>query len=284
MEPLIYEESKLQGPVIKMNKVCLVDADFIKHIAFSRGQNVIAKEMIEDLVTIKKVHRAEAIGMCEDLIRHIRDPIVFCFSGKSYNTFRYKLALEKEYKGNRKHADLSIEEIKAKTEIMQEVMESIINNYVCLIFDDLEADDLLSMLQDEDTYIYSKDKDLLQIPGLHYDHQSGKVISVTPDEAYRFLATQLLTGDSTDNICGVAGIGPKNAEKILKDVSPKNLMNAVYRQYKLKYGIIKGTDLFSQNWMLIKLRMNHGEYFMEKYKSAFSLIESIKKNNLSLTP
>lgn len=284
MEALIYEEHRQQMPVLKINKVCLVDADYIKHVSFSRAEKIIQQEMIEDLVTMKKVHRTEALGMCEDLILLIRDPMVFCFSGKSYNTFRYKIAIEKEYKGNRKRNDLSIEEAKLKAELMQESMEAIINSHVCLLFDDLEADDLLSMLQDEHTYIYSNDKDLKQIPGLHYNKVTNKVDYVSPDEAYRFLAIQMLTGDSTDNICGLVGVGPKNAEKILEGVSHKNTMNAVYKAYKKKYGIIKGTDLFAHNWMLIKLKMNHGEYFIEKYKSAFSLIENIKKNILSLNP
>lgn len=83
---------------------------------------------------------------------------------------------------------------------------------------------------------------------------------------------------------GIKGCGPKNAEKILKDVTDKNLINVVFKEYKRVFGIIKGTDLFCQNWMLIKLRMNHGEYFLKKYESAFSLLENIKKNHLTLNP
>ena len=83
---------------------------------------------------------------------------------------------------------------------------------------------------------------------------------------------------------GIKGCGPKNAEKILKDVTDKNLINVVFKEYKKVFGIIKGTDLFCQNWMLIKLRMNHGEHFLKKYEAAFSLLENIKKNHLTLNP
>ena len=269
---------------LKMNKVCLVDADYIKHITSSRASKIIEKEFIEDLPTMKQVYRVEALGMCSDLLHKIRDPMIFCFSGKSYNTFRYKISIQKEYKGNRKNDNLTFEERKLKLELMNEAMEAIMAEHVTLIFDDLEADDIVSMLQDDDTYILSKDKDLKQIPGYHYNFETNKTVLITPEEAIRFLATQLLTGDSTDNIMGIKGCGPKTAEKILKDVTDKNLINAVFKEYKRVFGIIKGTDLFCQNWMLIKLRMNHGEYFMKKYESAFSLLENIKKNHLTLNP
>lgn len=192
---LIYNEQKKQRPSVKIGKVCLLDADFIKHITHSRAMKSIEQEMIEDLATMKKVHRVEALGMCDDIIEQIRDPIIFCFSGKSYNTFRYKIALEKEYKGNRKKTDLSVDEAKLKMELMHEAMEVIMAKHVCLLFDDLEADDILCMLQDDDTYIYSKDKDLKQIPGLHYNIETNCIEELSPDDAYRMLAMQLLTGE-----------------------------------------------------------------------------------------
>lgn len=270
--------------VIKENKVLLIDADFIKHVTSSRASKIIEEEMIEDIPTMKKVYRVTALGMCEDLNMKFSDPKIFCFSGKSYNTFRCSVSFSKEYKGNRKRNDLSVEEQLLKLELMKEAMDSIIQEYVSLIFDDLEADDILSMLQDDDTYIYSKDKDLKQVPGFHYDESSDSVIKISPGEAYRFLATQMLTGDSSDNIPGLPGVGPKNAEKILTDISDKNAISEVYRQFKKKFGIIQGTDLFVENWMLIKLRMARGEHFITKYKSAFSLLENIKQNFLTLNP
>ena len=281
---MIYNEFKEAGNIVKINKVCLVDADFIKHITDSRAQKIIEAEMIDDVTTMKKVYRVEALGMCEDIEFKIRDPLVFCFSGKSYNTFRYKIAIAKEYKGSRKNTKLSVEEMKLKLMLMNEAMEAIINKYVCLLFDDLEADDLLAMLQDNETYIFSKDKDLLQIAGTHYNIQENSTYEISEDEAVSFLAHQLITGDSTDCITGIKGFGPEKAKKALLGVSEKSMISAVYQLYRKTHGIIKGTDLFCENWMLVKLRIAHGDHFMEKYKQAFELIKSIKKNNLSLNP
>ena len=266
------------------NKICLLDADRIKHVTYSRAMHSIEKEFIEDVSTMKKVIRAEAMGMVEDFESKIGDPIIYCFSGKSYNTFRYKVGFQKEYKGSRKEQKLSIEEIKLKAELMNEAMTSIINEKVCLIFDDLEADDILSMLQSEHTYIFSNDKDLKQIPGFHFDIEKGCIYEITQDEAVRNLALQLLTGDSTDDIAGINGIGPVKAKKILEEVSPKNMISRVFKIYREKYGIINGTDMFCENWLLVKLRSSREGFFDQKYISAYSLVENIKNKFLNLNP
>lgn len=68
------------------------------------------------------------------------------------------------------------------------------------------------------------DKDLLQIPGKHYQWpiiRKGKIVrqamyhDIDEETGWRNLFTQALTGDTSDNIKGIHGIGPKKAEKIL---------------------------------------------------------------------
>lgn len=263
--------------VLRTGKICLLDADFIKHIAESRAEKIITSEFIDDPEVIRNCYVTCALEICEELVFGIRDPIIFCFSGKSSNTFRHHLAIQKKYKGNRPPKELYV------LGCMSEIVQRILKEYVGLLFDDLEADDILCMLQNEHTYIHSKDKDLRQVPGWHYDRENHCLINVSSAEAVRFLATQLITGDTVDAISGIEGYGIKKAEAILKDVSTNNLINTVYREYRKKYGIIKGTDLFTSNWQLVKMRENHGEYFKQKYQSAFSLLESIQKQ-LNLIP
>ena len=76
------------------------------------------------------------------------------------------------------------------------------------------------------TVICSIDKDLLQVPGLHYNwvhdrsernDTNGKV-SVSEDVGLRKLYQQVLTGDSTDAILGIRGVGPVTARKIIGGV------------------------------------------------------------------
>ena len=271
-----HVEFKEEG-VLRTGKICLLDADFIKHIGEDRAKKVITREWIDDPDAIKKCYVTHALEMAEELVFSIRDSIIFCFSGKSSNTFRHHIAIQKKYKAGRTQKEAF------EIECMNAMVDEIMKNYVGLLFPDLEADDLVCMLQNEHTYIHSKDKDLRQVPGWHYDRENHNLMHISAQEALRNLAKQLITGDSTDAICGIEGYGPAKADKILQDVSTNNLINCVYREYRKKYGIVKGTDLFTVNWQLVKMRENHGEYFKEKYKAAFSLLEAIQ-NKLILNP
>lgn len=94
-----------------------------------------------------------------------------------------------------------------------------------------EADDLMAtiaaILADEsiDVYLVSRDKDLEQLIGPSvrmFDPAKGIVIDeawladekgYTPQQA---LEIQSLTGDSTDNVPGIPGVGPKTALKLIK--------------------------------------------------------------------
>lgn len=98
--------------------------------------------------------------------------------------------------------------------------------------DDQEADDLIAsacrrmLAQDFHITIVSGDKDLLQLvaPGVTvWDPMSNKVMDeaavrdkygVTPAMLLDYFA---LTGDSSDNIPGVPGVGPKSAQKLIDE-------------------------------------------------------------------
>lgn len=87
----------------------------------------------------------------------------------------------------------------------------------------LEGDDVLGILATSkkivpgEKVIVSIDKDLLTVPGLHYNtrHPEKGVFMVTQDEADYFHLFQTLTGDTSDGYPGCPGTGPKRAEQIL---------------------------------------------------------------------
>lgn len=66
------------------------------------------------------------------------------------------------------------------------------------------------------TIICSIDKDLDMIPGWHYNYVNEEKYWMSQEATIKFFYTQVLTGDTADNIRGVPGIGPKKAEKILE--------------------------------------------------------------------
>ena len=132
----------------------------------------------------------------------------------------------------------------------------------------LEADDLLGIHQTNDTIICSLDKDLLQIPGKHFQWAiSGNGWSkedtfIEQDEAtadYHFYK-QCLMGDKSDNIKGIEGIGPKKAEKLLAGVfTEQELFNRVRDTY--------GNDEeFLMNAGCLWILRNDRKHFKDKFE------------------
>ncbi len=110
-----------------------------------------------------------------------------------------------------------------------------------------EADDACGVEQRQDgsTMIVAIDKDLLQVPGLHYSWpivRQGKMVrdhtfqEVDVEQGWRNLFTQSLTGDTSDNIKGIPGIGKVKAAKLLAECHTEAEMhevcNGVYTTYE----------------------------------------------------
>lgn len=147
-----------------------------------------------------------------------------------------------EYKANR---------TQPKPRFLKEVKEYLKDKYEAVVADNCEADDLLGIEQCNhlDTIICSIDKDLRMIPGMHYSFEIGgkilkgpregetwirpmEIVEVTPSEGLKRFYIQLLTGDTTDNVKGVVGIGKVKAEKILAGLeTEKELFEAVADHY-----------------------------------------------------
>ena len=127
-------------------------------------------------------------------------------SGKS--NFRDDVATIKVYKGNRDplHKPHWYNEIKEYLRSVWKAEEE----------EHLEADDILAKLQSNNTCIVTTDKDLDQIAGWHYNWVKDILYEVSVEQAIHSKYIQILTGDSTDNIEGIPGVGPVSAEKCLK--------------------------------------------------------------------
>ena len=106
-----------------------------------------------------------------------------------------------------------------RPEHWQAVREFLVTQHKAMICEGWEADDQLGIEQDKvggTTVICSIDKDLLQVPGKHYNFVKKEFREVSPDEGLKKLYLQALIGDRSDNIFGVQGIGPVKAEKALE--------------------------------------------------------------------
>ncbi|MBF0323275.1 MAG: DNA polymerase I, partial [Magnetococcales bacterium] len=148
--------------------------------------------------------------------------MVFDAKGK---TFRH--ALYPDYKANRQSMP---EELRAQVPIIKEVVEAFSITHVQQ--DGFEADDIIGTLADRgvaagmEVCIVSGDKDLMQMvaPGIRMlDPGKEKWLGIpevtehwgVPPE--KVLDLMGLSGDSSDNIPGVPGIGPKIAAQLIQE-------------------------------------------------------------------
>jgi DNA polymerase-1 len=145
-------------------------------------------------------------------------------------TFRHQAYTD--YKANREEADI---ELKQQFPLMAEMLSVL--NIPTIGIDGFEADDIIGTLSEKLTHenpglkvgIFTSDRDMFQ---LIHDHVfllwperdgSGDLTVIGHTEAYEKLLVhpdqvvdyKALCGDSSDNIPGVRGIGPKTAVKLL---------------------------------------------------------------------
>ncbi len=128
----------------------------------------------------------------------------------------FRKTLYPEYKANRKD--------KPKPKWLQDIRNFLTEQWNAEVTDGCEADDLLGVNQTESSCICSIDKDLLQIPGQHYNWVKGEFYEQSLAGGLRHFYFQLLQGDRGDNVPGIQGIGPKKAERFLEGVTDEKEM------------------------------------------------------------
>lgn len=112
----------------------------------------------------------------------------------------------------------------------------------------MEADDALGIAQDQfgpaedpehtgefKTVICSIDKDLLQIPGVHYNFVKKEWQEVTSWEGLQWFYKQILIGDTSDNIRGCSGVGPVKANRAIDPIYPEEGEEALYQKVLQTY-------------------------------------------------
>ena len=128
----------------------------------------------------------------------------------------------------------------------------LVDTWKALICNGVEADDLLASEQTTDTVICTTDKDLDQVVGAHFNWVKDEMYYVDEVEAEKFLWTQMLTGDSTDNIRGIPGLGKVKAKKYLDAFDLHEYPDAVLNKFEDVYGE-EGEVVYNEHIALIKL-------------------------------
>ena len=174
-----------------------------------------------------------------------------CVFDASRQTFRQKIY--PEYKANRSETP---QDLITQSIMVREAMAAIGVPVLCI--PDVEADDVIATLAKSNcqnpggTRIITSDKDLMQLVSdcvLLYDGMKQKEIKedqvfekfgVAPNQV---IDVQSLMGDSSDNVPGVPGIGPKKAAELINEF--KNLDNLYQNLDKVKNERIR--NLLSEN-------------------------------------
>ena len=130
--------------------------------------------------------------------------------------FRYDIY--PDYKGTRKNLPRPMH--------LQAMREHLVVKYGATISDGNEADDELGIVQcaSTGTAIAAIDKDLLMIPGLHYNYNKKTWLEQSELNAMRHFFYQLIMGDKADNIPSFDGI--------MRTVVPKKLQATIDYLYE----------------------------------------------------
>ena len=158
-----------------------------------------------------------------------------------------------------------------------------------------EADDILATLTQKgkslfpDIYIFTSDKDILQLvdekvrvinpfgKGEVYNKEKIKEkFGVSPERIPDYLA---LTGDSSDNIPGVPGIGEKTARKLLQEWGDveKIFQNCDKIEKSLRNKLIQNKKLVERNLDLVRLIVLPLEVKIESLKIRKPNIEKLEE-------
>ena len=168
-------------------------------------------------------------NMLMKLVDEQRPDVIICAFDSKIPTFRHKIFDQYKIKRKKMPAELS-----EQFPLIKEVLNAF--NIVCLEKDGFEADDILASIANAiknrfgQVIIVTGDKDILQLVSGNIEVMAIKKgitdtilfnrfkveekFGVRPENIKDLLA---LMGDSSDNIPGIPGIGPKTARQLVKE-------------------------------------------------------------------
>ena len=164
-----------------------------------------------------------------EVIKKLEPDYVAVAWDKSKTATRKRKEIYPEYKAGRTRPP---DDFFAQIPLLHELLESF--NWPLLEIDDYEADDIIGTIsvaaaeKDIETYVVSGDYDMMQLLSKHtsvfINKKGADMMRFTEtefEEKYgvklaQFVDYKALVGDSSDNIPGVRGIGPKAAQSLLE--------------------------------------------------------------------
>lgn len=187
----------------------------------------------------------------------------------------FRKKVKSDYKANRDPSQIP--------ESLDIAKQYCVERFKAVQADGIEADDAIAMTHTfytkagmKDMAIVSADKDMQQIPGLHFKIYKTDItrIEVSEQEAFDNLYNQMIQGDTADNIKGIKGFGPAKFDSLRKGIFDSIIGNTdipavesirtlhkeklqllyLLEQYMFTYGTILGVEEFSKNFLTLYLK------------------------------
>lgn len=255
------------------NKIMLIDGHSILNRAFYG---------VPDLTNSEGIHTNALFGFLNIMFWFIDEEkpeyITVAFD-LSAPTFRHKAFAD--YKGTRKPM---APELKQQVPLIKDILRSMNINIVEL--EGYEADDLLGTIAKKcssdgmDVVIISGDRDLLQLSEEHImiripktKSNGNEVENYLPDDVValygvtplEFIDMKALMGDSSDNIPGAPGIGPKTA-------------SAIIQKYHSIDEVLKHTDEITPPKARESIKNNTEQIVMSRFLAEININAPVKFN------
>lgn len=247
-----------------MSKLALIDGDTIAYRCAASCEPS-KKRAQERGIPIEELEREPldfAIGRADELVYRILNTTQaerhrLFLSGSS----NFRKQLFPDYKANRARLVRPVH--------LENVREFLVREWRAEICDGYEADDGIGIAAQENTIICANDKDFRQLAGEHYNFVRDEFEVVDEDAAALNFFTQMLVGDTNDNVRGVDGIGPVKAGRLLHSCDPGEMYARVLAAY--------GDDgRFLLTYRLLRLLRSEEEYE--------ELLENIQRESQGQAP
>jgi DNA polymerase-1 len=168
------------------------------------------------------------------LEEHNYDKVVVMWDAENSSSVRK--GIYPQYKGNRKSSmnEYQLESYLTQNARIKQYLEEVFIRQVEMVNN--EGDDLIAYYcqkaTNEDITIFSSDKDITQLisdkvsvysPNSKQYFKKGDLITINKVQIphYNVLTCKILTGDNSDNISGIEGLGEKTLVKLFPDVQVK---------------------------------------------------------------
>lgn len=190
--------------------------------------------------------------------------------------FRSRLGTIRPYKGNRRPD--------AKPIRYNEIRQYLIDRHGANVVHNIETDDRLAIEATrlaeagQRAVIVAVDKDLLQVPGIHYIPNKGQWKKVTPEVGLKRLYAQAAMGDPVDNIAGCFKVGKKRALAVFRDTeydTEEQMWHALVQLYDESmqkygsdlYGGLTAEEAALESMRLVYLLRYDGDFWSPQWSN-----------------